>query len=107
MGHNGCCRSIASEERTYRPFHIQDTDPVRSGRSLFSDVGTEAAQKLKDVDLIIWDEIAMCNRHCLEAVERTLRDVMNNSFDFGYKACLLYTSPSPRDKRQSRMPSSA
>ena len=24
-----------------------------------------------------------------------------------YKCCLLYTSPSPRDKRQSRMPSSA
>ena len=24
-----------------------------------------------------------------------------------YKRCLLYTSPSPRDKRQSRMPSSA
>ena len=25
----------------------------------------------------------------------------------GYVGCLLYTSPSPRDKRQSRMPSSA
>ena len=25
----------------------------------------------------------------------------------GPQACLLYTSPSPRDKRQSRMPSSA
>ena len=25
----------------------------------------------------------------------------------GIQACLLYTSPSPRDKRQSRMPSSA
>ena len=25
----------------------------------------------------------------------------------GVLACLLYTSPSPRDKRQSRMPSSA
>ena len=24
-----------------------------------------------------------------------------------YVGCLLYTSPSPRDKRQSRMPSSA
>ena len=24
-----------------------------------------------------------------------------------YSGCLLYTSPSPRDKRQSRMPSSA
>ena len=27
--------------------------------------------------------------------------------DNGNKVCLLYTSPSPRDKRQSRMPSSA
>ena len=26
---------------------------------------------------------------------------------FEHKICLLYTSPSPRDKRQSRMPSSA
>ena len=25
----------------------------------------------------------------------------------GYKTCLLYTSPSPRDMRRSRMPSSA
>ena len=25
----------------------------------------------------------------------------------GFRDCLLYTSPSPRDKRQSRMPSSA
>ena len=27
--------------------------------------------------------------------------------DFVIEGCLLYTSPSPRDKRQSRMPSSA
>ena len=27
--------------------------------------------------------------------------------DTPFKGCLLYTSPSPRDKRQSRMPSSA
>ena len=27
--------------------------------------------------------------------------------DNGFATCLLYTSPSPRDKRQSRMPSSA
>ena len=27
--------------------------------------------------------------------------------DVDLKTCLLYTSPSPRDKRQSRMPSSA
>ena len=28
-------------------------------------------------------------------------------FDVDFESCLLYTSPSPRDKRQSRMPSSA
>ena len=33
-----------------------------------------------------------------------LRTVVNN---FAFTPCLLYTSPSPRDKRQSRMPSSA
>ena len=33
----------------------------------------------------------------------------NNQFKLSYipNTCLLYTSPSPRDKRQSRMPSSA
>ena len=33
-------------------------------------------------------------------------DLVNDNFDELY-TCLLYTSPSPRDKRQSRMPSSA
>ena len=31
----------------------------------------------------------------------------NGDPDAGNMPCLLYTSPSPRDKRQSRMPSSA
>ena len=31
----------------------------------------------------------------------------DNEMDTNAKLCLLYTSPSPRDKRQSRMPSSA
>ena len=35
-------------------------------------------------------------------VSRAIPDVRD-----GLKPCLLYTSPSPRDKRQSRMPSSA
>ena len=33
-------------------------------------------------------------------------EIMMNSTDY-ILTCLLYTSPSPRDKRQSRMPSSA
>ena len=44
-----------------------------------------------------------------DAVERNLQDqikneFMNNGFDI---ICLLYTSPSPRDRQKSRMPSSA
>ena len=35
---------------------------------------------------------------------RSTRRFRDNAW---YHACLLYTSPSPRDKRQSRMPSSA
>ena len=33
--------------------------------------------------------------------------MLEYDFQIQYKPCLLYTSPSPRDKRQSRMPSSA
>ena len=33
--------------------------------------------------------------------------VHSEKADAFYATCLLYTSPSPRDKRQSRMPSSA
>ena len=53
----------------------------------------------------------------LENIPRTGSFVMapihRSWIDFGYasvttrRPCLLYTSPSPRDKRQSRMPSSA
>ena len=32
---------------------------------------------------------------------------MNDQFDYVVDGCLLYTSPSPRDRTRSRMPSSA
>ena len=34
-------------------------------------------------------------------------NTLTEHFKEHHKDCLLYTSPSPRDKRQSRMPSSA
>ena len=60
---------------------------------------------------------------CLNAMEARLTDLLHTGLDTGAVdsaadfrrlaerceacGCLLYTSPSPRDKRQSRMPSSA
>ena len=44
------------------------------------------------------------------AYDQVVHDVALQSLPVRFaidRACLLYTSPSPRDKRQSRMPSSA
>ena len=41
-----------------------------------------------------------------EIKTKTVKTVIKE-IRFGPNTCLLYTSPSPRDKRQSRMPSSA
>ena len=50
------------------------------------------------------------NEEIIEAAERQMRE-LSFSHMFGGKthpsACLLYTSPSPRDRLKSRMPSSA
>ena len=43
----------------------------------------------------------------LEAITTESVDPLGRTITAAYHICLLYTSPSPRDKRQSRMPSSA
>ena len=50
--------------------------------------------------------------HIGHALNHTIKDMVCRTQnllgkDAPYVPCLLYTSPSPRDKRQSRMPSSA
>ena len=52
------------------------------------------------------------NSDALDSDEKAARALVNALYSFRkmlgtHKPCLLYTSPSPRDKRQSRMPSSA
>ena len=40
--------------------------------------------------------------------EKIIKKILKNHFEeFKLKYCLLYTSPSPRDRTRSRMPSSA
>jgi outer membrane protein TolC len=46
------------------------------------------------------------NRRALESADENLR-VSQNRYQQGVGTCLLYTSPSPRDRQKSRMPSSA
>ena len=56
------------------------------------DITIRAIETLKTVDLCACEDT------------RVSRVLFNK---YQIKTCLLYTSPSPRDKRQSRMPSSA
>ena len=44
---------------------------------------------------------------CLSHLAIDHASLSRRSIERGREGCLLYTSPSPRDKRQSRMPSSA
>lgn len=39
-------------------------------------VDGDTALLIKRADVILWDEVVMCHRHAIEAVDRSLRDVM-------------------------------
>ena len=54
-----------------------------------------------DMDLIQPEHLGSCIRSVTNHEETILR------VDLSDKPCLLYTSPSPRDRQKSRMPSSA
>ena len=53
--------------------------------------------------LIYQDKVISFNQHLL--LVKKAAHILQSQHNV--KSCLLYTSPSPRDKRQSRMPSSA
>ena len=57
-----------------------------------------------NADETIWQ---VANRLGTEIPHLCYSDKPGYRADGNCRACLLYTSPSPRDKRQSRMPSSA
>ena len=57
--------------------------------------------------LIVSDECMEMARQILEKVARKLVVIVAESECDQLAVCLLYTSPSPRDRQKSRMPSSA
>ena len=65
----------------------------------------DVADKYVDVRRVMAD-IFERNYRCY-GYRRMQASLTRQSVNISEKVCLLYTSPSPRDKRQSRMPSSA
>ena len=58
------------------------------------------------VDRLI-EQIQVKNTPCIVGLDPALERMPQSWLNEQGINCLLYTSPSPRDKRQSRMPSSA
>ena len=57
---------------------------------------------LQDKTQKLFDKAVELDKKILKKIEDKL-----NLSDYQSKCCLLYTSPSPRDRQKSRMPSSA
>ena len=71
-------------------------------------------QKLGDYpqEFTAWLDFISCDLDCQESLNKLHDDSADTTYFLSvpperYENCLLYTSPSPRDKRQYRMPSSA
>ena len=67
-----------------------------------SDAGIQKARELND-ELGLDAEFVCCNVYDAKEHIQEKFDIVYTSFG----TCLLYTSPSPRDRQKSRMPSSA
>ena len=89
-------QELLNEEAVSVPEALRlDTQPNIANDTIATDVWTDRSVFEKEVEHLwpkVWQMV------CREAALQKAGD---------YYVCLLYTSPSPRDKRQSRMPSSA
>ncbi|CDF33021.1 unnamed protein product [Chondrus crispus] len=63
--------------------------PVSAESTCSFSANSDTGRTLQQVDLIIWDEIVMCHRHCIETVDRSLRDLMQTDRPFGGKFVVL------------------
>ncbi len=49
--------------------------PCDYGSTCNVSVSSELRRKLREVDLILWDEAVMAHKRCLEAVNRVMKDI--------------------------------
>ncbi|XP_026443887.1 uncharacterized protein LOC113344030 [Papaver somniferum] len=59
------------------PFNVQEDSNIGISKD------SEYAQLLKEVRLVIWDEVSMQHRFFMEAVDRLLRDIRSDDKHFG------------------------
>uniref|UniRef100_A0ABD2XAK4 ATP-dependent DNA helicase n=1 Tax=Trichogramma kaykai TaxID=54128 RepID=A0ABD2XAK4_9HYME len=72
-----------TSHRTFKlPLNLEDTEII-----FFK--SQKDKRKLRDVDIIIWDEASMIPKCALEIVNKTLQDINQNELPFGGKTIIL------------------
>ncbi|KAH1247740.1 hypothetical protein GmHk_06G017557 [Glycine max] len=51
--------------------------------------GSDLAELLKVTKLIVWDEAPMCHKFAFEALDKSLKDIMQNNLPFGRKIIIF------------------
>ena len=101
---------INSDENQHMHEHSHSHDVYVQGEKL--EVDEKRFKKF--LDGLTNSQVAVVNVNgmvcdfCARGIEKTfVKDKAVKRIDVDLESCLLYTSPSPRDMRRSRMPSSA
>ncbi len=79
--HMCSCRS-SFKRGAHLAFDVKISIPITAESTCGISLRSQLAQDLLDTDFITWDEIAMCNRYCVEAVDRSLRDIIRRNLPF-------------------------
>nr|GEW83801.1 hypothetical protein [Tanacetum cinerariifolium] len=66
----------------FSKFFLTNKKSLRHGKK-FIQLMSDLAGLIRKTKLIIWDEALMVNKHCFEALYRTLKDIMRSSKPFG------------------------
>ena len=84
----GLAANLLPSGRTYHSQYKLPVPLVENSVSSMRSISADA-QILKAADLLIWDESTMAPTHALKAVDRLLKEIMQNDIPFGGKVLLL------------------
>ncbi|KAI8543515.1 hypothetical protein RHMOL_Rhmol08G0224500 [Rhododendron molle] len=79
---SGIASLLLVEGRTAHSTFCIPLDVMENSICVFSKQSIQA-ELFRQTKLIIWDEVPMQHKHCVEAVDRTLRDICNCEKPFG------------------------
>ena len=74
-----------------RTTHSRFKIPINPEPSSFCRISKQSdlARLIRQTTAIIWDEAPMANRYALEALDRTLKDILDNDVSFGGKVMVM------------------